>query len=501
MSRRLVSLLAAVLLLLGVVPVASAVLPSGGSFVDDNGSPYEPDIEALAAAGITKGCNPPANDRFCPDDPVTRGQMAAFLVRALHLSASGGSSFVDSGGVFDGDIDRLATAGITKGCNPPANDRFCPDDPVTRGQMAAFLVRALHLSASGGSSFVDSGGVFDGDIDRLATAGITKGCNPPANDRFCPDNLIARAQMATFLRRGLHLDPITPPPPELPAPGNPNGHAAIPAGAGPEDASSPDIVIGTGSPSSCTSQAVVDAVAQGGVIAFDCGPNPTTIHMSQTARVFNDKPDIVIDGGGLVTLSGDGRRRILYMNTCDPSLVWTTSHCQDQAHPRLTVQNLTFIDGDSSAETQYDGGGAIWVRGGRFKIVNSRFFSNRCASTGPDVGGGAVRAFDQHNDLPIYVVGSTFGGRPDLANVCSNGGALSSIGVSWTVINSLFTDNLAIGLGANPARSGTLGGGSGGRDLQRREHLHPPGAGHPHREQSCEGRRRSDLLCQQRSLW
>ena len=58
-------------------------LPPGGTFIDDNGSIHEPSIEAIAAAGITLGCNPPDNDRFCPDDPVTRGQMAAFLHRAL----------------------------------------------------------------------------------------------------------------------------------------------------------------------------------------------------------------------------------------------------------------------------------------------------------------------------------------------------------------------------------------------------------------------------------
>jgi hypothetical protein len=71
--------------------------------------------------------------------------MAAFLVRALGLPAyTGPDRFSDDdGNVFEGAIERLAQAGITLGCNPPANDRFCPDDPVNRGQMAAFLRRAL----------------------------------------------------------------------------------------------------------------------------------------------------------------------------------------------------------------------------------------------------------------------------------------------------------------------------------------------------------------------
>src|SRR5690606_26206801 len=113
-----------------------------GTFSDDDRSPHVNDIEALAAAGITRGCNPPANDRFCPDEPVTRGQMAAFLGRALGL-ASAPAAFSDvSGHVFEAEVGALAAAGITRGCDPPANDRFCPDEPVTRGQMASFLVRA-----------------------------------------------------------------------------------------------------------------------------------------------------------------------------------------------------------------------------------------------------------------------------------------------------------------------------------------------------------------------
>ncbi len=235
---------------------------------------------------------------------------------------------------------------------------------------------------------------------------------------------------------------------------------SVPAEAREEDVSRPDIVIGNGTPQSCTSDAFVEAVARGGVITFDCGPSPVVIRLDRTAKVFNDQnPDIVLDGGGKVTLSGAGRVRILYQNTCDPDQVWTTSHCDDQDHPRLTVQNLTFIDGNAQSEDE--GGGAIFVRGGRFKAVNTQFFGNVCQNEGPDVGGGAIRVFDQYQDRPVYIVNSRFGAQ-GRGNVCSNGGALSSIGVSYTVLNSTFTDNQAIGFGANPQRSGTPGGGSGG---------------------------------------
>ena len=224
------------------------------------------------------------------------------------------------------------------------------------------------------------------------------------------------------------------------------------------DAGASTRVIGSGTARSCTSSAVVAAVRAGGRIRFSCGPKPVTIRMGATAKVLNSRREVVLDGGGLVTLSGAGRRRILYMDTCDPAQRFTTSHCQDQATPRLVVQNIGFADGNSSgADFDGGGGGAIFARGGRLRIVNATFVGNRCERSGPDVGGGAVRALSEYHALPVEVVGSRFTG-----NVCSNGGALSSIGVSWNVSHSRFVGNRAIGHGANPSRPGTPGGGSGG---------------------------------------
>jgi hypothetical protein len=231
----------------------------------------------------------------------------------------------------------------------------------------------------------------------------------------------------------------------------------VPREARAVDTARPDRWVGDGTPESCTSGAVVRAVARGGIIRFRCGPDPVRIELQETAKVVNTSRRVVLDGRGLVTLSGGGQRRILYQNTCDRRQQWTTSHCDDQATPRLVVQNLRFADGNATGET-YDGGGggAIFARGGRLKIVRSTFTGNRCDPTGPDLGGGAVRALSQHHGRPVYVVRSTF-----TRGVCSNGAALSSIGVSWSVFNSVFTRNRAIGHGANPARDGTPGGGSG----------------------------------------
>ena len=232
----------------------------------------------------------------------------------------------------------------------------------------------------------------------------------------------------------------------------------VPRQARAVDTSRPDRWVGTGTPRSCTSRALVRAVAKGGIIRFRCGPDPVRIEIRRTAKVVNTSRRVVLDGRGLVTLSGGGKRRILYQNTCDRRQTWTTSHCDDQATPRLVVQNMTFADGDATGATYAGGGGgAIFARGGRLKIVGTKFVGNRCDPTGPDLGGGAVRALSQHDDQPVTVSRSTF-----TDGVCSNGAALSSIGVSWSIYNSVFTDNRAVGHGANPARPDTPGGGSGG---------------------------------------
>jgi hypothetical protein len=122
-----------------------AALPSS-VFIDDDGSPFEEEMVWLARSGITNGCNPPLNDQFCPDEKVTRGQTAAFLHRALGdlLAEDDERDFTDTAGSpYAADIAWLAATGIATGCNPPANDRFCPNADMTRGDMAAYLRLAL----------------------------------------------------------------------------------------------------------------------------------------------------------------------------------------------------------------------------------------------------------------------------------------------------------------------------------------------------------------------
>ena len=250
--------------------------------------------------------------------------------------------------------------------------------------------------------------------------------------------------------------------------GNPKGHVYVPAAGRAVDTRHPDHVIGNGTPASGTSAAVVRDVAAGGIITFNCGPRPVTIAMTSTASVIKTRHLVVLDGGGLVTLSGFGKRRILCSDTCAGT--WSTDDCVDQPYPQIVVENITFEDGYNGAHQAtctaniprcwyggVDGGGAIYVEGGQFRAVNSRFLNNRCYADGPDLGGGAIRALAQYENRPVYITDDTFrGGR------CANGGALSSISVQWDVLNSQFTNNRAIGWGANPASGGTPGGGSGG---------------------------------------
>jgi hypothetical protein len=213
----------------------------------------------------------------------------------------------------------------------------------------------------------------------------------------------------------------------------------------------------------------VSAVAKGGVITFNCGPDPVTIAVTSTAKVFNDKgTKLVIDGGNKVTLSGGGKTRILYMATCDRAQVYPPGpgDCNTNPGVQLVVQNITFVDGSAKGIPDTNnggGGGAIYAQGGSLKVYHSRFFNNVCDDLGSDLGGGAIRKLDYlvaagaGPRRPAWVVNSTFGGKPGLGNSCANGGALSSIGVSWNIINTLISESTAVGHGANAGEGGNGG--------------------------------------------
>ena len=257
-----------------------------------------------------------------------------------------------------------------------------------------------------------------------------------------------------------------------PPAGNPDGKAVVPAEGKAEDVSKPTKVIGTGTKESCTAADFVAAVKAGGVITFNCGPDPVTITLTETAKVYNNTPKVVIDGGNKVTLSGGGKTRILHQDSCDKTLGGYPAgpgDCNWAAGTTLVVQNITFVDGNTKGYSDKNngaGGGAIWVHGGStLKVINARFFSNVCEDKGSDLGGAAIRKLDYWGDAPAHmgpqrpawVVNSTFGGTAELGNNCANGGALSSIATSWNIYNSLFAFNNAVGTGANGGDGGNGG--------------------------------------------
>ncbi|MCZ7533593.1 MAG: VanW family protein [Acidimicrobiia bacterium] len=205
--------------LLASIPTAMAVdppiepLPPGGTFADDNLIPQEGYIEAIASVGVTKGCVSGEVELFCPDRAVTRAEMAAFIVRALDIPAVTTNTFTDTAtSVHVWDIAALHAKGITKGCNPPLADQFCPERTVTRGQMAAFISRAFDLTGDvDRARFTDDDdSLFELEISRAAAAGIAVGCDV---DRYCPHEPMLRKDMAVFLANAMGIAPFEVPPP------------------------------------------------------------------------------------------------------------------------------------------------------------------------------------------------------------------------------------------------------------------------------------------------
>ena len=188
----------------GVAPPA-ADPPDDPDRFDDDGGAHEPSINRLAAMGVLEGTG--CGERlFCPGEPLQRWVMAVWTVRVLDPGfepSNAGTRFedVDPGAWWAGYVERLAELEVTGGCDsePP---RYCPVRAVSRAQTASFLVRAFEVEPAASAGFADTGGTHETNVDALAAAGITKGC---AADplRYCPDQPVTRAQMATLLVRAL----------------------------------------------------------------------------------------------------------------------------------------------------------------------------------------------------------------------------------------------------------------------------------------------------------
>lgn len=174
-------------------------------FVDDDDSKHEADIEKIYAAGITVGCNPPENTKFCPEDWVSRGQMSAFIRRWFDFPSTDTDYYNDDDGTtFEDDINALTEAGIAFGCAP---ESFCTDEPLMREEFAEMFVRAFGYTNPEGTDWHvdDDESAYEESINALRAAGVTLGCNPPENTKFCPYRGVEREEMASFFVRALDL--------------------------------------------------------------------------------------------------------------------------------------------------------------------------------------------------------------------------------------------------------------------------------------------------------
>lgn len=176
-------------------------------FFDDDGGVHEAAINRLAAAGVLDGTEC-GERRICHRSPVSRWVMAVWVVRVLdEVSSDAGSRFadMDADAWWASYVERLAELEVTRGCDTDPL-RYCPEDPVKRSQMASFLVRAFDLDAAEPAGFADTAGnTHEDNIDALAAAEITVGCDTDPL-RYCPNDPVTRAQMATFLVRALDLE-------------------------------------------------------------------------------------------------------------------------------------------------------------------------------------------------------------------------------------------------------------------------------------------------------
>ena len=191
-----------------LVEVSPAVEETDNRFVDDEGNTHEENIEIIAALGITLGCNPPDNDRYCPSRPVTRAQMSAFLGRALGESGDDTAavsrfSDIPDGAWYLGYVEALADLGVFP---DEAGDPFRPSDPLTRLEMAVWMAGAFEsiteAEPQGVFADVSADAWYAGAVEGLAAARVTRGCkaDPPS---YCPDDEVTRDQMASFLARVL----------------------------------------------------------------------------------------------------------------------------------------------------------------------------------------------------------------------------------------------------------------------------------------------------------
>jgi len=415
-------------------------------FTDIAGSTFESDIDWLYAEGITVGCQP---TQYCPDLRVTRAQMASFLVRMFDLTEGAAvDAFVDDEGIsHEADINRLAYSGITHGCAGPDSTQFCPKGHVTRGEMASFLARAIPVTDGAGDNYFrdDDGTTHEGDIDRIAAAGITDGCDVW---RFCPAASITRGEMAAFLHRV--TEPIAVPP--HPAPGPSTMFVTI----GGDDADNSCLV--EAGPCRTIKRAITQAV-DGDVV--DVGPGT---YVDGDMRITVDVTIRGVgDGGTVIDASGAGRDPIFRVlrGSLELDGMIVQGYRGDDGAIEVSGAALSIVDSTLTDNRSAANGGAIGMFMGTLQIEDSTLTNNHAAGHGGAIDGSGqieIRGTTISGNSAGYTGGAIsyagpISGEPGVLRVTNStlsgnhavdGGAVATgFDAPFWLINSTITGNIA----------------------------------------------------------
>jgi len=440
-------------------------------FRDIAGTSFKADIEWLFSEGITVGCSPTA---YCPSRPVSRGEMASFLVRMFDLPPTTTEYFTDDDGTtHEQDINRLAAADVTTGCT---DTTFCPKVAVRRDEMASFLTRAVPFTDGAGDNYFrdDDGTTHEADIDRAAAAGVTTGCG---TWRYCIADPVTRGQMAGFLHRV--EKPVASPP--HPAPGIATLYVATTG----TDAGNACLVEAT--PCRTIGYAVgitldgdriavaggtyaeenlrlahdltISGDPDGSTVIDASGGEPLNIFTIPTGRVVSLRDltltggDAVNDGGGAI--SNEGTLTVAN-STISGNTAQGRGGAIDSSGP-LTITNSTLRGNTATNGARAPIGGAISELG-PLTITNSTFSGNTAISQG-----GAIVICG-----PLTIANSTISGNAAYAGA---GGGIGSCGEAsadedtWTVTNTTISGNTGGGIwgsGTLTITNSTISGNTGG---------------------------------------
>jgi hypothetical protein len=177
------------------------------SFIDDDNSRFEPFIETAKAEGLVSGCNPPDNSRICPQQPMTRGDVAIMLARAISAPAPTTDHFVDDQGhPAETAANALMDAGVGTSCR---GNNFCPDRPITRGELALTIAKTFRWTEPADPGrYVDlADSKFQMPLAQLAERGGLLACDAPVNSRLCPTAIVRRDEAVFALVTAMGLQP------------------------------------------------------------------------------------------------------------------------------------------------------------------------------------------------------------------------------------------------------------------------------------------------------